>query len=148
MENKTATNINVNKLIRVLSEELILNKLNVLIFQNKNINHIYEKAIKLCLIYLVYLKFLMVDFPYDTNIKSSIKKVVSGLITSFLLIYENYILSPQVSKFLLKHGDIHEKFSKASKIYNISKSVRYQDVMVYALKNLETISTQIKIFSM
>jgi len=107
----------------------------------------YEKSIKYLLILLVYFKISIQEFPFDNSIKSSIKKILSGIIVSFLLIYENYILNPQISKVILKNGDSYEKFMRASKLYNVSKGVRYQDVMVYALKNVEMISTQVKIFS-
>ena len=75
------------------------------------------------------------------------KKIINGLVSSFLIIYENYILNPHISKILLKNNDAIDKFNKASKLYNVSKGARYQDVMVYALKNVEQICTQLKIFS-
>ncbi len=147
MDNRNGTANNANKLLKILSEEIILNKINVAIFNNRNINHMYEKFFKYMLIFLVYFKFMLVEFPYDNTVKSSMKKVISGLVTSFLIIYENYILTPQISKMLMKHGDIHDKYYKASKVYNVSKGVRYQDVMVYALKTVESVSQQLKIFS-
>jgi len=139
---------NINKLLRILSEELILNKISILIFQNRNINHLYEKTIKYLLLLLVYFKISIQEFPYDNIIKPYLKKIIEGLTVSFLIIYENYILNPQISKFLFKSSDIHDnKFLRVSKLHNVSKGIKYQDVMVIVLKNIEMISQQIKIFS-
>lgn len=110
-------------------------------------NNVYENLIKYVLLFIVYLKFSMVEFPFDHNLKSYIKKVISGIVSSFLIIYENYIASPQILKFLCKHGDLNDKFYKASKMYNSTKGLRFQDVLVYSLKSVESISTQMKILS-
>jgi len=116
-------------------------------FNVKNINQFYEKAIKYFLIFTIYVKFIVMELQFDSLIKTTLKKIISGLVIAFLLIYENYVLTPTTTKYLFKQSDMFEKYRKTSKYYNASRGLRVQDILVYTNKNLESVISQIKLLS-
>jgi hypothetical protein len=108
-ENKLGLSNQVKKIFSLMETDIIAdvnnkNKNIGDIFNNNQLNLIYNKTIKIGLILSIYIKFILIDFNFELTIKSNIKRL-SSLINENLLsilcsqvfikenIQENYLCS-------------------------------------------------------
>ena len=135
-ENKLALGNQIKKILNLIETDFIPNNLNnnkiiIYIFSHNQLNFIYNKIIKIFFILVTYIKFLLLDFNFETTIKSNIKRLVSLINENLLL-----VLSSQVFiKDNLTENNFCSKLKKEFiELYN--KLIKQKKIK----KNLKTIS--------
>lgn len=101
-ENKMGLGNQIKKLFNLMETDINVDANNKNIgdiFNNNQLNSIYNKTIKIALILSIYIKFILLDFNFELTIKSNIKRLSS-------LINEN-LLSILCSQVFIK-DNIHE----------------------------------------
>ena len=136
-ENKLGLGNQIKKILNLIETDFITNNLNqnkiiLDIFIQNQLNFVYNKIIKIFFILITYIKFLLLDFNFETTIKSNIKRLVS-------LINENLLL---VKEFI-------DSYTKIIKQKKIKKNLKEQinSFCNNISKNLEIVISTIKQFS-
>lgn len=75
----------------LISEDLIDKNINFEIFNFPNLNRGYLKIHKICLLFFIFLRFIIDDFNFDSNIKNNLKKIFEVLNEILLGILECFI---------------------------------------------------------
>jgi hypothetical protein len=91
-DNKQVLSIHVKKFLQQLSDEIVKKNLNFEIFSNSAFNKSYAKIFKVACIIMVYVKFILIDFNFENNIKSNLKKISNVLNENLLNLLDNLIL--------------------------------------------------------
>ena len=161
-ENKIGLSNQVKKLLNFMETEILNNSNNnnnnnikniCDIFNNNQLNLIYNKTIKISFILATYIKFIILDFNFEMTIKSNIKRLLSlnnenilSIIASHIFIkdniQENYLCSKTKKEFI-------EIYSKLVKLKKIRKNIKEQ-INTFCKninKNLEITISTIKQFS-
>ena len=161
-ENKIGLSNQVKKLLNFMETEILNNSNNnnnnnikniCDIFNNNQLNLIYNKTIKISFILATYIKFIILDFNFEMTIKSNIKRLLSlnnenilSIIASHIFIkdniQENYLCSKIKKEFI-------EIYSKLVKLKKIRKNIKEQ-INTFCKninKNLEITISTIKQFS-
>ena len=125
-DNRSNLLTTTNDFIQFLTNNLESGNFSTLIFSNKNLNHCYNKILKISLILLMYLKFILNDFNYDISLKSNIKIITTSLNTNLINIIDNYILingskDLNVNNCILLKKDFINKYNKIYKNNKIKK---------------------------
>jgi len=138
-----------NKLLKCLEDEIVTNGLNMDIFSNTSLNKIYVKILKITSIILIFLKHISLDYNYESNMKSNVKKFIYSVLEHFLILMENFVL---VKDYNIKiSNEFLEKYNKCVKLHKIKKynketlNANLSNGNLY--KNLETAINSVKQFS-
>lgn len=115
------------------------------IFMSPNINKIYQKAIKLGMICVVYVRFCVVELPYDLNIKIALKKMISSLTAPLVNLFDLFILK-KIGRELVKNS-LYEKIIKVLKTSRLSRNSKLIDIFYQFGKNVDNAALIIKQFS-
>ena len=157
-ENKLALGNQIKKILNLMETDFIPNNLNnnkiiLDIFNHTQLNFVYNKIIKIFFILITYIKFLLLDFNFETTIKANIKRLVSLVNENFLLILANQVFIKDVltennscSKLKKEFIDSYTKIVKQKKI---KKNFKDQ-INIFCTninKNLEIVISTIKQFS-
>ena len=157
-ENKLALGNQIKKILNLMETDFIPNNLNnnkiiLDIFNHTQLNFVYNKIIKIFFILITYIKFLLLDFNFETTIKANIKRLVSLVNENFLLILANQVFVKDVltennscSKLKKEFIDSYTKIVKQKKI---KKNFKDQ-INIFCTninKNLEIVISTIKQFS-
>ena len=154
-DNRSNLLTTTNDFIQFLTNNLESGNFSTLIFSNKNLNHCYNKILKISLILLMYLKFILNDFNYDISLKSNIKIITTSLNTNLINIIDNYILingskDLNVNNCVLLKKEFINKYNKIfknNKIKKVNKNNNNNNINSYAnnlSKNSEIIINHIK----
>ena len=157
-ENKLALGNQIKRILNLMETDFIPNNLNnnkiiLDIFINSQLNFTYNKIIKIFFILITYIKFLIIDFNFETTIKSNIKRLLSLINENFLLILSNQVfikdtLAENNSCSKIKK-EFAESYSKIIKQKKIKKN--YKDQLNTFCnninKNLEIVISTVKQFS-
>jgi len=157
-ENKLGLGNQIKKILNLMETDFVPNNLNnnkiVLdIFIQNQLNFSYNKIIKIFFILITYIKFLLLDFNFETTIKSNIKRLVSLINENFLLILSNqvFVKEPlQENNSCSKlQKDFIESYSKLIKQKKIKKNYKEQLTTFCnnINKNLEIVISTVKQFS-
>ena len=157
-ENKLALGNQIKKILNLMETDFIPNNLNnnkiiLDIFNHTQLNFVYNKIIKIFFILITYIKFLLLDFNFETTIKANIKRLVSLVNENFLLILANQVfvkdaLTENNSCSKLKKEFI-DSYTKIVKQKKIKKNFKDQ-INIFCTninKNLEIVISTIKQFS-
>ena len=158
-ENKIGLSNQVKKLLNIMETEFISssnnNNFKIIndIFNNNQLNVIYNKTIKICFILATYIKFILLDFNFEMAIKSNIKRLLSltnenllSILSSQVFIKENINDNYLCNKLKTEFIDVYTKLIKLKKI---KKNIKEQ-VNIFCKntnKNLEISISTIKQFS-
>ena len=157
-ENKLGLGNQIKKILNLMETDFVPNNLNnnkiiLDIFIQNQLNFSYNKIIKIFFILITYIKFLLLDFNFETTIKSNIKRLVSLINENFLLILSNQVfvkepLQQNNSCFKLQK-DFIESYSKLIKQKKIKKNYKEQLTTFCnnINKNLEIVISTVKQFS-
>jgi Dullard-like phosphatase family protein len=157
-ENKIGLSNQVKKMFSLMETEIIVDVNNKNrnigeIFNNNQLNLIYNKTIKIGLILSIYIKFILLDFNFELTIKSNIKRL-SSLINENLLsilcsqvfikdnIQENYLCSNIKREFI-------DQYTRLIKLKKIRKNAKEQlnNFCRNINRNLDIAISSIKQFS-
>ena len=134
-ENKIGLNNQVKKLLNLMDVEFISSNNNNSkiindLFNNNQLNFIYNKTIKICFILTTYIKFILLDFNFEMAIKSNIKRLLSlinenllTIISSHIFIKDNITDNYLCSKLNKEFIEIYTKLIKSKKI---KKNIKIQ----------------------
>jgi len=157
-ENKLALGNQIKKILNLIETDFIINNLNnnkiVLdIFNQNQLNFVYNKIIKIFFILVTYIKFLLLDFNFETTIKSNIKRLVSLINENLLLILSSQVFIKDnltENNFCSKlKKEFIESYTKIIKQKKIKKNSKEQIIPFCnnINKNLEIVISTIKQFS-
>ena len=157
-DNKLALGNQIKKILNLIETDFVINNLNnnkiiIDIFSHNQLNFIYNKIIKIFFILVTYIKFLLLDFNFETTIKSNIKRLVSlinenllSLLSSQVFIKDNLTENNFCSKLKKEFIDSYIKIIKQKKIKkNIKEQIN--PFCNNINKNLEIVISTIKQFS-
>lgn len=108
------------------------------IFDTSGLNKIYQKLLKFSLVIIIYLRFLISDFNYETTIKAQVKKLFSTFNNEFIPFLDVFIMP--YSNVVKEKKEIFEKYSILTKIHKKKAKDAFN-------KSAESISTTIRQFS-
>ena len=158
-ENKIGLSNQVKKLLNFMETEILNNNNNnnikniCDIFNNNQLNLIYNKTIKISFILATYIKFIILDFNFEMTIKSNIKRLLSlnnenllSIIASHIFIKENIPENNLCSKIKKEFIEIYTKLIKLKKIKKNFKE-QINTFCKNINKNLEITISTIKQFS-
>ena len=155
-ENKLGLSNQMNKILSLIEKYFFSNNNNIIIcdiFINKELNYIYKKIIKIYFILITYIKFLLLDFNFETTIKSNIKRLLSLINESLLYILSSHVFikdnlqeNNSCSKIKNEFIEIYYKIIKNKKLKKL-KTEQINSFCDNINKNLETTISSIKQFS-
>lgn len=145
-------NVLVRKLILFINDEMIKKNMNFEIFSYPNVTKGYSKIIKIAMILLIFLKFILLDFNYDSNLRSNVKKMLNSINEIILSITENFILNfiknTNGASGIIQtdiYKEFFEKYQKVIKLHKIKKNPK--ELFNSLVKNCEGPINVIKQFS-
>ena len=127
-ENKLGLGNQIKKILNLIETDFITNNLNqnkiiLDIFIQNQLNFVYNKIIKIFFILITYIKFLLLDFNFETTIKSNIKRLVSLINENLLLVLSSQVFikdnlteNNSCSKIKKEFIDSYTKIIKQKKI--------------------------------
>ena len=140
---------NIKEVINNLNQ----NKIILDIFIQNQLNFVYNKIIKIFFILITYIKFLLLDFNFETTIKSNIKRLVSLINENLLLVLSSQVFikdnlteNNSCSKIKKEFIDSYTKIIKQKKIKKNLKE-QINSFCNNISKNLEIVISTIKQFS-
>ena len=152
-DNKIGLGNQLKKLLNLMENEIANNNITGDIFNAAQLNHSYNKIIKIFFILATYIKFILTDFNFEMALKSNIKRLLSitgeNLLTILLnhvFIKENLQENNMCANVTKDYGDIYMKYIKLKKIKRNHK----EQLNVFCKninKNLEILISTIKQFS-
>jgi len=145
IDTKSSTHQLVKKYLSIINEEILIqNSFKSEIFNSQNVNKIYQKALKLQMIIIVYIKFCVIDLSYDSNLRTSLKKVINSLTVPLVNLFDIFI----VKKFreILSFSQ-REKISKTLKLNKINRNNKLLDIFYQFGKSVDNTAVVIKQFS-
>ena len=157
-ENKLGLGNQIKKILNLMETDFVPNNLNnnkiiLDIFMQNQLNFTYNKIIKIFFILITYIKFLLLDFNFETTIKSNIKRLVSLINENFLLIlsHQVFIKEPlqENNSCANLQKDFIESYSKIIKQKKFKKNYKEQLTTFCnnINKNLEIVISTVKQFS-
>ena len=157
-ENKLGLGNQIKKILNLMETDFVPNNLNnnkiiLDIFIQNQLNFTYNKIIKIFFILITYVKFLLLDFNFETTIKSNIKRLVSLINENFLLIlsHQVFIKEPlqENNSCANLQKDFIESYSKIIKQKKFKKNYKEQLTTFCnnINKNLEIVISTVKQFS-
>jgi Dullard-like phosphatase family protein len=157
-ENKLGLGNQIKKILNLMETDFVPNNLNnnkiiLDIFIQNQLNFTYNKIIKIFFILITYIKFLLLDFNFETTIKSNIKRLVSLINENFLLIlsHQVFIKEPlqENNSCANLQKDFIESYSKIIKQKKFKKNYKEQLTTFCnnINKNLEIVISTVKQFS-
>jgi hypothetical protein len=98
---------------------------------------------------MIYIKFILNDYNYETNIKSHLKKIFGGVTECLINIFDIFwIKHINLNEYLQSHKEFMEKLNKLIKLHKLNFKTNKADLIISQLgKNIESVSTVIKRFS-
>ena len=133
-------------MILLVKEEIIEGDLICDIFSSPLLNKSYNKTLKILLITLIYIRFVVSDFAYDSGIRTHLKKLIFSLSETYVNIGEMFIIQKLDDGKGVKK-EINEKFIKSCKSHKINKNLKTNDLIFFMNKNNENTITAINQFS-
>ena len=147
VDNKNGINNHIKKVLNLMEKEFIQKDRNHTIFMNAQLNRVYTKTIKIYFVLITYIKFLLVDFNYETTIKSNIKRLISSVSSHLLLILASYTTKESLSR-QKKNKEFFEAYSKLTKFKKSKKTKETLSIFCSSTnKNLDISIYIIKQFS-
>ena len=159
-ENKIGLGNQIKKIINLMETDFCPKRNNFIndknvgdIFNNNQLNLVYNNIIKLSFILSTYIKFILLDFNFEMTLKSNIKRLVSllnenllSILSSQVFIKENIQENNLCSNIKREFIDQYTKLVKLKKIRrNIKEQINIFCKNIN--KNLEIAITTIKQFS-
>lgn len=138
--------LNSKRLYVILSS---LKEENINTYETFVTSKTYNKFLNLVVIFFIYLKFLLNDFNFESNIKVNFKRICHSLNEYILSMYEFIILInnefAETSKGI--YSSFLERQEQMTKLHKINKNLKLKDSNQTLTKNIENISNSIKQFS-
>ena len=121
-DNKSNLNLTVKRYINLLQSHVNNNDFPIEIFSNTSMNNGYSKIIKICFILVIYLKFILSDFNYDTNLKSNVKTISNSINDYLIQLISHFILTKgtkdtSVNNCNMITTDFLNKYTKILKLH-------------------------------
>ena len=85
-DNKIGLGNQIKKLLNLIESEFINDNVVENLFSINQLNHVYNKIVKIFFILATYIKFILTDFNFEMALKSNIKRLLS-IINENLLTY-------------------------------------------------------------
>ena len=147
-DNKNGINNQLKKVLNLIEKEFTeKNKGNENIFKKIELNKVYTKIIKIYFAIITYIKFLLVDFNYETTIKSNVKRLLSSVSNQLLLLLVTHT-SNDNNLFQKLNKDFMDVYPKIIRVKKIRKSKENFGLFYTNMnKNLELSIYIIKQFS-
>lgn len=115
-----------------------------------NINKIYQKALKYQHIIAMYLKFCLLDFNWDINIRIQIKKMINALTIPIVNLFDIFIIKKLNSCNSNSEGvkqELLDKINKVLKNNRMNKGIKLMDLINQVGKAVDNCGVIIKQFS-
>ena len=114
-ENKLGLGNQIKKILSLMETDFVINNLNnnkiiIDIFNHNQLNFVYNKIIKIFFILVTYIKFLLLDFNFETTIKSNIKRLVSLINENFLLLLSSQVFIKDIITYNNSCSKIKKEF--------------------------------------
>ena len=152
-DNKIGLGNQIKKLLNLMESEFINDNVVENIFSINQLNHVYNKIVKIFFILATYIKFILTDFNFEMALKSNIKRLLSiineNLLTilySQVFIKDNLQENNLCSNVTKDFSEIYNKFIKLKKIKRTHKD-QLNTFCKNISKNLEILISTIKQFS-
>ena len=152
-DNKIGLGNQIKKLLNLMESEFINDNVVENIFSINQLNHVYNKIVKIFFILATYIKFILTDFNFEMALKSNIKRLLSiineNLLTilySQVFIKDNLQENNLCSNVTKDFSEIYNKFIKLKKIKRTHKD-QLNIFCKNISKNLEILISTIKQFS-
>lgn len=141
--------LSVKKILSFFEEDVLNKGLNTEIFSSPHLNKVYQKTLKVSAIIMVYLKFILNDYNYESNIKSHIKKIFDEMTRCYINIFDNFWMrQANLDGFNASHKDFTDKYNRLIKTHKIQFKNTKSDFIINQLgRNIESVSTIVKQFS-
>ena len=152
-DNKIGLGNQIKKLLALMEGEFVNNNITGEIFINNQLNHSYNKIIKIFFILATYIKFILTDFNFEMALKSNIKRLLSIVSENLLTILYSHVFIKDIltennlcSNVTKDFSEIYMKFIKLKKIKRTHKD-QINNFCKNINKNLDILITTIKQFS-
>ena len=153
-ENKMGLSNQIKKMLHLMENDFANNNNSICdIFNTTQLNNTYNKNIKISFILTTYIKFILLDFNFETTLKSNIKRLLSSvnenllsILASQVFVNDNIQENPLFSKI---KPEFFAQYSKLMKTKKIKKNLKDQ-INTFCKninKNLEMSISSIKQFS-
>jgi hypothetical protein len=129
-----------------LWDEILKRQLNLDIFSNSAINKTYGKIIKVVSVLIIYIKFVLLDFNYENNLKGNLRKLLNSVNEQLLSIIENFVFVKESTMEKISKEFV-DKYNKIMKNHKIKKSNKDRGSINNIYKNLEIVVNSVKQFS-
>ena len=124
-ENKMGLSNQIKKMLHLIENDFANNKNSICdIFNTTQLNNTYNKNIKISFILTTYIKFILLDFNFETTLKSNIKRLLSSvnenllsILTSQVFVNDNIKENPLFSIFKIDENKKNKKEPKRSNKY-------------------------------
>ncbi len=140
----------IKRFLYHIKDEVLAKNLSYDIFSNPNLNKTYVKAIKNCLVMIIYLKYILNDYNYEANLKSHLRKIIGGLTEAIINILDFYIIKKMNSdcyEKIFPKKEFIDKFNKVLKAHKITHKNPKTDLVLQISRNIDSVSTIMKQFS-
>ncbi len=140
--------VSTSKNIIYKYEEFVRRNVAWEIFNNNSLNKTYTKIIKLAIIIMIYYKFVLLDFNFETNIKGNLKKIATNINEQLIIFLETFVLIKETLTEKLSK-EFMDKYSKCIKTHKTKKTKESLNNMscLNIFKNLEVVINNVKQFS-
>ena len=152
-DNKIGLGNQIKKLLALMEGEFVNNNITGEIFINNQLNHSYNKIIKIFFILATYIKFILTDFNFEMALKSNIKRLLSIVSENLLTILYSHVFIKDIlnennlcSNVTKDFSEIYMKYIKLKKIKRTHKD-QINNFCKNINKNLDILITTIKQFS-
>ena len=155
VENKIGLNSQIKRIFNLMENEMIpINNKSICdIFNHNQLNSIYNKYIKISFILSTYIKFILLDFNFETTLKSNIKRLLSSINESLLSILSSQVfIKDNIKENNLCSNIKNEFITQYTKLFKSKKIKKNTKDQINTFckninKNLEISISTIKQFS-
>ncbi len=117
------------------------------LFSSPLLNKTYSKIVKIILIFLVYIRYIVTDFPFEIGLKNSVKKIIYIISETLVNIGEMFILQKINRNKEVFKKEMIEKINKSCKGHKINRNLKANDIIFIMNKNNDTLTNHINSFS-
>jgi hypothetical protein len=131
-----------------LKEEILNKNVSIELFNNDSMNKSFSNAFKLSAIFMIIIKYTILDFQYENNLKSLLRKVLKSLSEFIIHSLDLFILNPISNVTNSISYTIQDKFVKFLKQNKQLKKSTNTELLIFYSKLNELSSNFIKQISM
>jgi len=131
-----------------LKEEILNKNTSIELFNNDSMNKSFSNALKLSAIFMIIIKYTILDFQYENNLKSLLRKVLKSISEFIIHSLDMFILNPLVNLANSISYTTQDKFAKFIKQNKQLKKSTNSELLIFYSKSNELSANFIKQISM